>query len=165
MSNIPEKSDTAPAIPAYSPGPRLRLTRSGFDFLPTPPSDAECNDVTQQTLFQRLRRYVKSLADRIEQIHNTNPDLAAIVEDYRKLLPPKISDLDVASLWIMGSALQSTVNAIEADVAGPKLEPRVFAYFRTVFIVHAAFIQGFAEGRRLTTGGAIHLGPAQSDPA
>ena len=78
--------------------------------------------------------------------------LAAEFDDYCKFLPANLADLDVTSLWSVGTGIAGHV--LRLDQAGdtamvPALEPDITAELRGLIRDHTAFILGFATGREL----------------
>jgi hypothetical protein len=148
ISNVPK-----PTPPRQSgPGPRLRPTNAGFDIQGRAPPNSERTNPGQVALHNRLKRHATRLESAIARISNTHKLLADEFNDYALFLSTDLADLDVASLWSVGTGLSEQVSAqtqAGQGVMTPELEPDILAEFRGLLMDHTAFIQGFAAGREL----------------
>jgi hypothetical protein len=107
-----------PAAPAQSgPGPSLRPTSAGFDIEAHPPPDAERSASGQFALHRRLKRHAERLQSAIVRISSTHSLLADEFGDHTLFLFGDLADLDVASLWSIGTGLSEQVSAL--TLAGP----------------------------------------------
>jgi hypothetical protein len=142
-----------PSTPTQSgPGPGFRPTSAGFDVEVNPPPDAERANPVQISLHRRLQRHIERLRSAVFRIENEHRMLAAEFADYTVFLSADLADLDVTSLWSVGTGLSEQVTAIVSagpNVIAPEIEPDVLAEFRGLLRDHTAFVNGFAVGREL----------------
>lgn len=143
-----------PVPPEPSPelGPVLQVTERGLEIISQPSEDKFDEDL-QKALHGRLRRLLPALTDATHRVANAHPALDHIVSEYSDLVSQPFDQLDVSSLWAVGTGLLAFRSAFANQASGTMtepLEPGHFALLQQAAEMHGGFILGFPKGRELT---------------
>lgn len=163
--------EAEPLAPDPGPGPAFAPTPRGFENVPTLPTDRERADPAQIALHRAILRRIRSIDQNISRIQNTHTLLFDEYVDYATFVSNDIDDIDVPTIWSVGSALTDMIgrlqtrydNAVSSDKLGDTddlPDDLILAALAQLSRDHAAFIMGFAQGRDLAARAVAlsHLG-------
>ena len=148
----PKPPTSFPPEPQPEPGPVLQVTEHGLEII-SQPSEGDFDEELQKALHDRLRRLLPALTDATHRVANAHPSLDHIVSEYSDLIERPFDQLDVASLWAVGTGLLAFRSAFANQASGTMtepLEPGHFALLQQAAEMHGGFILGFPKGRELT---------------
>ncbi|HEY8006915.1 MAG TPA: hypothetical protein VIE66_09020 [Methylocella sp.] len=147
-----ERAALVPPEPSPEPGPVLQVTERGLEII-SQPSEGDFDAEVQKVLHDRLRRLLPTLAEATHRVANAHPALDHIVSEYSDLIGRPFDQLDVASLWAVGTGLlafrAAFANLASGSMTEP-LEPGHLALLQQAAELHGGFILGFPKGRELT---------------
>ena len=151
---IEELERVAPVPPEPSPelGPVLQVTERGLEII-SQPSEGDFEEQLQKALYDRLRRLLPELTDATHRVANAHPALDHIISEYSDLIARPFDQLDVASLWAVGTGLLAFRAAFTNQPSGTMtepLEPGHLAMLQQAAEMHGGFILGFPKGWELT---------------
>jgi hypothetical protein len=153
MSAVENKThDSIPPEPLPEPGPVLQVTERGLEIVSQLPS-GDIDEEVQKALHDRLRRLLPELTDATHRVANAHPALDHIVSEYSDLIARPFDQLDVASLWAVGTGLlafRAAFTNLASGTMSEPLEPGHFALLQQAAELHGGFILGFPKGRELT---------------
>ncbi|CDX59701.1 hypothetical protein MPL1032_270079 [Mesorhizobium plurifarium] len=140
-----------PPAPKINEGPKFEL-RDG-KLAGTVHAPGSFNERTQSELHRRLQATLSEADAHFAKIENKFPELVKAAREYSTLLQPATSELDIVSIYSVGTSLLGFSDAyreqnIARTLAEP-LEPQTAASLQAISRIHAAFIMGFEEGSDL----------------
>ncbi len=147
-----ERAAPVPPEPSSELGPVLQVTERGLEII-SQPSEGDFDEELQIALHDRLRRVLPALTDATHKVANAHPVLDHVVSEYSDLASQPFDQLDLASLWAVGTGLLAFRAAFTNQASGmmtEPLEPGHLALLQQAAEIHGAFILGFPQGRELT---------------
>jgi hypothetical protein len=139
--------DPLPPEPSPELGPVLQVTERGLEIISQPSGDDFDVDL-QKALHDRLRRLLPTLTDATHKVDNKYPALDHVVSEYSDLIARPFDQLDVASLWAVGTGLLAFRAAFTNQPSGTMtepLEPGLLALLQQAAEIHGGFILGFQK--------------------
>lgn len=153
---VPDQLPSEPQIdePETEPGPEFLITSQGLSLKASDPPQGSFDIRTQQHLYVRLKRTAALLAEASYAVGNAHPGLEMITSEYAELISEPFDELDVTSLWAVGTGLLANRDAFaraqDTRTMTEPLEPAHFALLQHAAELHGGFILGFPEARELT---------------
>jgi hypothetical protein len=147
-----ERAAPVPPEPSLELGPVLQVTDKGLEII-SQPFEGDFDEELQKALHGRLQRLLPELTDATHRVANAHPALDHIVSEYSDLVSQPFDQLDVSSLWAVGTGLLAFRSAFANQASGTMtepLEPGHFALLQQAAEMHGGFILGFPKGRELT---------------
>ena len=149
---VVEQPQLVPPEPPLEPGPLLRVTERGLEIIPQPMGEDFDEDL-QKALHGRLQRLLPTLEEVTHRAANAHPVLDLVISEYSDLIAVPFDQLDIASLWSVGTGLlafrEAFTNQARGTITEP-LEPSHLALLQQTAEIHGEFILGFPKGRELT---------------
>jgi hypothetical protein len=141
-----------PTAPSIGPGAQFSPTAAGYEIEAAGMSDAERTNDTQMRLYDRVQRQIGKISPLLPTIGNSHPFLASEIADYIALAAVGMNDLDVPTVWSVGSAVREMLAQLTntSGTMTPELEPEALAMLNSLMRDDIALIQGFSAGRALT---------------
>jgi len=138
--------------PSSEPGPVLQVTERGLEII-SQPIGTDFDETLQKALHDRLRHLLSTLRETTARVANAHPALDHLVSEYLDLIAQPFDQLDIASLWAVGTGLLAFRVAFANQPSGTMtepLEPHHLALLQQAAEIHGGFILGFPKGRELT---------------
>ncbi|MFZ2493409.1 MAG: hypothetical protein WA208_18160 [Thermoanaerobaculia bacterium] len=147
-----QPAEEVPPEPAPEPGPVLQVSERGLELI-SEPLGGDFEENLQKGLHDRLRCLLPSLTDETRKVANRYPALDHVIAEYADLVERPFDQLNVGSIWMVGTGLlafrAAFANQPSSTMTEP-LEPGHMALLQQVAEIHGAFILGFPKGRELT---------------